>query len=123
LALAAGQTARLINVSDLAGPFQLSRPTIRDYVTLLERVFLLEELPPWHNNRLSRLVKTPKLHVGDTGLACTLLGLDAVALMQDRGMLGQLLRRLYSRSCQHASWHGKEIWVTTITRKDGGEVT
>ena len=39
-ALAAGQTARLINIRDLASPFQPSRPTIRDYVTLLERVFL-----------------------------------------------------------------------------------
>ena len=51
LALAAGQTARLLNVSELAGPFSVSRPTIRDYVTLLERVFLLEDLPPWHSNR------------------------------------------------------------------------
>jgi len=32
---AAGQTARLLNVTDLAGPFQLSRPTFRDYVALL----------------------------------------------------------------------------------------
>jgi len=32
----------------------------RDYVTLLERIFLLEELPPWHNNRLSRLITTPQ---------------------------------------------------------------
>jgi hypothetical protein len=71
LALAAGQTARLLNVTDLAGPFRLSRPTIRDYVTLLEQVFLIEELPPWHSNRMSRLVKTPKLHVGDTGVAAT----------------------------------------------------
>lgn len=70
LALAAGQTARLINVSDLAAPFQLSRPTIKDYVTLLEGVFLVEQLPPWHSNRLSRLVKTPKLHLGDTGASC-----------------------------------------------------
>lgn len=46
LALAAAQTARLLNATDLAAPFQLSRPTIRDYVTLLERVFLLEMLPP-----------------------------------------------------------------------------
>ncbi|MFQ5505807.1 MAG: ATP-binding protein [Planctomycetota bacterium] len=68
LALAAGQTARLLNVADLAGPFQVSRPTIRDYVTLLEQVFLIEELPPWHSHRLRRLVKTPKLHMGDTGL-------------------------------------------------------
>lgn len=51
------------------------RPTIRDYTTLLERIFLLEHLPPWHGNRLGRLVKTPKLHVGDTGLAAALLGL------------------------------------------------
>ena len=84
LALAAGQTARLFNLSELASPFQLSRPTIRDYVTLLERVFLLELLPPWHSNRLSRLIKTPKLHVGDTGLACALLALDAAALARDR---------------------------------------
>jgi predicted AAA+ superfamily ATPase len=69
LQLAAGQTARLLNVAELGGPFQLSRPTIRDYTTLLERIFLLEHLPPWHSNRLGRLVKTPKLHLCDTGLA------------------------------------------------------
>jgi predicted AAA+ superfamily ATPase len=73
LSLSAGQTGHLLNVSDLAGPFQLSRPTIRDYLTLLERIFLVEELPPWHSNRLSRL-QTPKLP-GDTGVACALLGL------------------------------------------------
>lgn len=61
LTLAAGRTAHLLNVADLAAPFQLSRPTIRDYVTLLARVFLLEELPPWHGNRLSRLIKTPSV--------------------------------------------------------------
>jgi predicted AAA+ superfamily ATPase len=91
LTLAAGQTARLLNVAELSAPFQLSRPTIGDYVTLLERVFLLDRLPPWHSNRLSRLIKTPKLHIGDTGLACALLGIDAAALAADRTLLGQLL--------------------------------
>ena len=91
LALAAAQTAHLINVSDLSVPFQLSRQTIRDYVTLLARVFLLEELPPWHNNRLSRLVKTPKLHLGDTGLAAALLGVTGADLWDKRELLGQLL--------------------------------
>ena len=91
LALAAGQTARLINVMDLAAPFQLSRLTVRDYVNLLAQVFLLEELPPWFSNRLSRLIKTPKLHLTDMGVACALLGLDAAALWADRALLGQLL--------------------------------
>ena len=90
LSAAASQTARLFNVSDLAAPFQLSRPTIRDYLTLLEQVFLLETLPPWHSNRLSRLVKTPKLHIGDSGLACALLSVDTAALVADRSLLGQL---------------------------------
>lgn len=123
LAFAASQTARLINISDLASPFQLSRPTIRDYVTLLERVFLLEELPPWHSNRLSRLIKTPKLHVGDTGLACALLGLDAAALMQDRGTLGQLLETfVFQELRRQASWHAEDIRFHHYRDKDGAEV-
>ena len=123
LALAADQTARLINISDLASPFQLSRPTIRDYVTLLERVFLLEELPPWHSNRLSRLIKTPKLHVGDTGLACALLGLDAAALMQDRGTLGQLLETfVFQELRRQASWHEEDVRFHHYRDKDGAEV-
>jgi predicted AAA+ superfamily ATPase len=123
LALAAGQTARLINISDLASPFQLSRPTIRDYVTLLQQVFLIEELPPWHSNRLSRLIKTPKLHIGDTGLACSLLGTDAAGLWQDRTLLGQLLETfVYNELRRHASWHDGEIRFSHYRDKDGAEV-
>ena len=99
LTLAASQTARLLNVADLSSPFQVSRPTIRDYVTLLERVFLVDSLAPWHSNRLSRLIKTPKLHVGDTGLACALLGINAAALASDRSLLGQLLKHSHFKNC------------------------
>lgn len=91
LELAASQTARLLNVSDLSGPFQVSRPTIRDYMTLLERLFLIDEQPAWHQNRLSRLVKSPKLHIGDTGLGAALMRLDAASLYEDRRLMGQLL--------------------------------
>ena len=45
LAAAASHTATLINVADLAAPLELTRQTVHDYVTLLERVFLLERLP------------------------------------------------------------------------------
>ena len=123
LSLAAGQTARLLNVADLASPFQLSRPTIRDYVTLLARVFLLEELPPWHSNRLSRLIKTPKLHLGDTGLACALLGVDAAALWADRNLLGQLLETfVFQELRRQASWQESPIAFYHFRDKDGVEV-
>ncbi len=123
LALAAAQTAQLFNVSDLAAPFQLSRPTIRDYVTLLERVFLLERLPPWHTNRLSRLVKTPKLHVADTGLAAALLGADAAALGANRPLLGQLLETfVFQELRRQASWHEAPTSFFHFRDKDGVEV-
>lgn len=123
LALAAGQTARLLNVSDLAAPFQLSRPTIKDYVTLLERVFLLEQLAPWHSNRLSRLIKTPKLHLGDTGVACALLGLDAETLWEDRSSLGPLLETfVFQELRRQASWRDDDIRFHHFRDKDGAEV-
>jgi predicted AAA+ superfamily ATPase len=123
LSLAAGQTARLLNVADLAAPFQLSRPTIRDYVTLLEHVFLLDSLPPWHSNRLSRLVKTPKLHLGDTGVACALLGMDSKALAEDRNMLGQLLETfVFQELRRQASWHEESVAFHHFRDRDGAEV-
>lgn len=123
LAFAAGQTARLLNVCDLASPFHLSRPTIRDYVTLLERVFLLEALPPWHSNRLSRLVKTPKMHLGDTGIGCALLGADVSTLAKDRSLLGQLLETfVYQEVRKQAEWHDRPVSFYHFRDKDGAEV-
>lgn len=123
LTLAAGQTARLLNVSDLASPFQLSRQTIRDYVTLLARVFLIEELAPWHTNRLRRLIKTPKLHLGDTGLACALLGMDTAALKTDRTLLGQLLETfVFQELRRQASCWGNTVNFFHFRDKDGAEV-
>lgn len=123
LALTAGQTARLLNVSELAAPFSVSRPTIRDYVTLLERVFLLEELPPWHSNRLSRLVKTPKLHLGDTGLACALIGVDSSALNADRTLLGQLLETfVFQELRRQGSWYDDPLSFFHFRDRDDFEV-
>ena len=123
MALAAANTATLFNLADLASPFELSRPTIREYVTLLEQVFLLGELPSWHNNRARRLVKRPKLHVGDTGLACALLGMDADGLVRERKLLGQLLETFVYREIQRqASWNDELFSLFHFRDRDGLEV-
>jgi predicted AAA+ superfamily ATPase len=123
LALAASHTARLINVTDLASPFHLTRQTIHDYVTLLERVFLLERLPSWHTNRLSRLVKTPKLHMGDTGVACSLLGVDTAALNKDRETLGPMLESFVLQELRRqASWRMEPVSFFHFRDRDDFEV-
>lgn len=123
LSAAASQTARLFNLSDLASHFQLSRPTIGDYVVLLERLFLLRRLPPWHSNRLSRMVKTPKLHVGDSGLASALLGAGTASLGADRALLGQLLETfVFQEMLRQASWLDAPASFFHFRDKDGVEV-
>ena len=123
LTLAAGQTARLLNVAMLAGPFQLSRPTIQDYLALLTGVFLMERLPPWHNNRMKRLVKAPKVHIGDTGLACALLGMEADSLLDDRQLLGQLLETfVFQELRRQAGWLDEPVSFSHFRDKDGVEV-
>ncbi len=123
LTLAAGQTSQLLNVSDLAAPFQVSRPTINEYLTLLSRIFLLDELPPWHSSRLSRLIKTPKLHMGDTGLACALLGLDAEGLLRDRPLFGRILETfIYQELRRQASWQEDAVSFSHFRDKDKVEV-
>lgn len=123
LQLAAGQTARLVNIAEMASAFQLSRPTIRDYVVLLERVFLLEHLPPWYSNQLSRLIKTPKLHLTDTGLVATLLGVTAEHLVKDRVLLGQLLETfVFQELKRQISWNETPVQFYHFRNKDGVEV-
>lgn len=123
LELAAGQTSHLFNVSELAGPFGLSLPTVRDYLTLLERVFLVDILPPWHLRPFKRLVKTPKLHLGDTGLAAALLRVDAARLHANRPLLGQLLETFVFQELRRQAGSQKEpIAFSHFRNRDGHEV-
>ena len=119
LRLAAGQTSKLFNLSELGAPFRQTLPTITDYFGLLERVFLVQRLRPWHSNRLSRLVKTPKLHVSDTGVACALLGTDATALRADRQLLGQLLEKDDFRGLRKLQRSEPDRFVAGVVLYDG----
>ena len=123
LTLAASQTARLANLSQLASAFELSRPTIRNYLTLMERLFLVEFLPPWFSNRAKRLIKGPKLHFGDTGLACSLLRCGAAEVYDQRALLGQLLETfVFGEIAKQAAAHPERIALHHLRDKDGYEV-
>ena len=68
-------------------------------------------------------MKTPKLHLSDTGLACSLLGFDAEALWEDRPTLGRLLETfVYQELRRQASWHDADIQFHHFRDKDMAEV-
>jgi predicted AAA+ superfamily ATPase len=107
----------------MASQFELSRPTIRSYLTLIERLFLIEFLPPWFGNHVKRLIKSPKLHFGDTGLACSLLRCSAADLNEQRNLLGQLLETfVFGEIEKQASAHPERISLHHLRDKDGYEV-
>ncbi len=123
LSVSAASTGRLVNFEELASPFEISRNTIQDYVALLERVFLLERLPAWHSNRLNRLVKRPKLHLGDTGVAAALLRVKVEDLLEQRPLFGQLLETfVYQEVRRQASWREDRPALFHFRDRDQSEV-
>ncbi|MXX10417.1 MAG: ATP-binding protein [Nitrospira sp. SB0677_bin_15] len=64
----------LVNQTDLSRDVALPQPTVRRYLNLLETSHLLVRLPAYAVNRTKRLIKSPKLYWGDTGVARYLAG-------------------------------------------------
>ena len=117
LELAAVQTAQLLNINNLASSFELNRLTIKNYLVLLEKMFLLERIPAWHGNYKKRITKTPKIHLKDTGVICALLNFNKDVLLDNREILGHLLETFVLQELQrqasahiqrHAFYHFRE---------------
>ena len=123
LKYAAVNTSSLLNTNSLAAPLEESRPTIAKFLTLLERIFLLERLPAWHSNRNKRLVKSPKLHMMDTGLAAAILRVNSNSLQNDPNLHGRLLETFVLKELQRqASWHDSRLSFSHFRNHDGLEV-
>ena len=123
LQLAAVQSAQLLNMSGIAAPFQISRQTVAAYFSLLQNIFLIDVLPAWHSNRGKRLIKTPKVHMSDTGLAAALLGVTYSQLESNRSLLGHLLESfVYNELRRQAGWVDVDLNFYHFRDKDKYEV-
>jgi predicted AAA+ superfamily ATPase len=68
---------QLLNQTELGRDVSLPQPTVHRYLNLLETSYLLVRLSAYAANRTKRLIKSPKLYWGDTGLALHLAGSEA----------------------------------------------
>ena len=90
LRLAATRSGQRLNLSQLGGDAGIVHNTARSWVDVLEASYLAKRLPPFHRELGKRLVKTPKLHLLDSGVACYLLGIrspDELRLHPLRGAI------------------------------------
>jgi predicted AAA+ superfamily ATPase len=75
LKLCSGRAAQEINLSKIGNDAGISHNTVRSWLSVLETSYIIQRLPSWHTNIRKQIVKTPKLHFFDSGLACYLLGI------------------------------------------------
>ncbi len=123
LNILAEHAGQLVNHSSFGSSLGLSSVTTQKYVAILERLFLIKTLPPWSNNRLSRLIKTPKLHFIDTGLLASMREDEAERLRQDRLRFGALLESfVVSELMKLASWSERRVSFSHYRTKDQDEV-
>ena len=88
LAMLAHCHGQILNVAELATALNLAQATVRRYLDLLEQLFLIRLLRPWHENLRKRQVKRPKLYFRDSGLHHQLLGVGTMDALQTHPRIG-----------------------------------
>ena len=72
LTAVAARTGEMLNYANIAGEIGVSEPTVKKWISILERTGIIFLLQPYSANALNRAIKTPKIYFRDTGLACYL---------------------------------------------------
>lgn len=123
LELLALRTGELLNVSGLSNELNLRRETVDSFLDIAERLFLIRRLQPWHRNEAKRLIKTPKLHFVDSGLAATLAGINAEDWRLRRERFGHLLESwVVQQLLAQAGWTDPDLRFWHYRDKDQIEV-
>lgn len=109
LGLCAGRAGQLLNISAIANECDISQPTAKAWLSILESSYIVFMLQPYHQNFNKRLVKSPKLFFYDTGLLSHLLGIRASDELIENRLKGNLFENMivaeYQKQNQHQYLH------------------
>lgn len=91
LSLLAARVGSLLNMSELSRSSGIPNSTLKRYLSLLQATFLFHPLAAWSSNRGKRLIKSPKIHLIDSGLTAHLSGVTRQSMDRDPVFFGHLL--------------------------------
>lgn len=112
--LAALRTGNILSISSLAREAKLKTATAANYLSLMEISCVLYRIYPYLSNRMTRLIKAPKIFVGDSGLACFLSG---TRQLSDEVMRGALTETYIAQNLQgiiDAAWPEARLYFWNI---------
>jgi uncharacterized protein len=126
LRVVAARTSQEMNVVSLAGAIGIDRSSLsRNYLPLLENIYLLRQLPSWSRGLTARAVRHPKTYITDSGLAAGLLGVGSEALvLPNAPALGPLVETFVVDELvrQNAFASGARVTLYHFRSPDGPEV-
>lgn len=101
----AARTGQLLNLSDLAKDTDISIPTAKNWLSILQASFQVYLLQPYHSNITKRLIKTPKLYFLDTGLCSYLTEWASPETLEAGTMSGAIFETYVLTELLKSYWH------------------
>lgn len=113
LKILASQVGSLVNYTSIANSIGLADKTVRKYIQILEALYIVKLVPAYSNNILKRVIKSPKVHFIDSGLASYLLNSSIEAsLVGQNEYLGNLVETfVYSELIKHQSYSEENVEI------------
>lgn len=121
--LLAARSSALLNMSELSRSVAIAHSKLRRYLALLEAIFIWQPLPAWSSNSGKRFVKSPKIHLVDTGLAADLCGdMDPKILSQSPRIRPLLETFVVQELRKQLAWHKQTVTPFHFRSAAGREV-
>jgi predicted AAA+ superfamily ATPase len=84
----AAQNGGLVSEVSLSNSVDISRPTVKNYLFILQNTFVVDLLTPYYTNPKKELTKTPKLYFEDSGIRNAVLdNFTELEKRTDKGIL------------------------------------
>lgn len=114
LRLAALRTGNILSISSLARDAKLKTATATNYFSLMEISCVLYRLHPYLGSRMTRLIKAPKIFIGDSGLACFLSGTRQLSSDVLKGALTETYIAQNLQGILDAAWPDARLYFWNI---------
>lgn len=121
--LCAGRIGQVLNLLSLGNDCGITHNTAKSWISVLESTYIVFLLRPYHKNFNKRLIKMPKLYFYDTGLACSLLGIENKKQLSTHYSGGSLFESFaLSEIIKHRFNRGLEPRCYYLRDRTGNEV-
>lgn len=117
LHLTALRTGQLLNPSGLGRDAKMNVATTSRHLSLLEASFIIYRLNPYLRNRASRLIKSPKIYMSDSGLGSYLAGVGPVTFPSDGPLTGALFETYVAQNLlgiMDARWPEARLYFWSV---------